>query len=128
LSNYDRAFRFRCVKGDTDHSYEARLQDVLDVRVSEHRGDGTVCSVVWPLRFTNVRLYRFDSLIPETKGRSLEEMDIIFGAINPDDRAANLSRRRQEQGTHFLLPIVCSANEKVVSELQRSRAEVSMPS
>jgi hypothetical protein len=78
--------------------------------------------------FTNVHLYRFDSLIPETKGRSLEEMDIIFGAISPDDRAANLSRQRQEQGAHLLLPMVCSANEKVVSELQRSRAEVSMPS
>lgn len=39
------------------------------------------------------------SLIPETKGRSLEEMDIIFGAVNPDDRAANIAR--QEQGTYF---------------------------
>jgi hypothetical protein len=36
------------------------------------------------------------SLLPETKGRSLEEMDIIFGAINADDRAANIVR--QEQG------------------------------
>jgi len=38
----------------------------------------------------------FALLIPETKGRSLEEMDIIFGAIDADDRAANIAR--QEQG------------------------------
>jgi len=58
--------------------------------------------------FTNVHLYRFDSLIPETKGRSLEEMDIIFGVVNPDDRAANFSR--QEQGACFFLPMVCFSN------------------
>jgi len=38
----------------------------------------------------------FILLIPETKGRSLEEMDIIFGTVNTDDRAANIAR--QEQG------------------------------
>jgi hypothetical protein len=38
------------------------------------------------------------SLIPETKGRSLEEMDIIFGAVDADDRAANIAR--EEQGTY----------------------------
>ena len=35
-------------------------------------------------------------MIPETKGRSLEEMDIIFGAVSAESRAENIAR--QEQG------------------------------
>ncbi|KAH9021305.1 general substrate transporter [Lactarius pseudohatsudake] len=38
----------------------------------------------------------FSLVIPETKGRSLEEMDIIFGAVSAKDRAENIAR--QEQG------------------------------
>ena len=38
----------------------------------------------------------FALLIPETKGRSLEEMDIIFGAVSADKRQADIAR--QEQG------------------------------
>ena len=38
-------------------------------------------------------------MIPETKGRSLEEMDIVFGAVSADDRAANIARH--EHGTCF---------------------------
>lgn len=38
----------------------------------------------------------FSLMIPETKGRSLEEMDIIFGAVSAEDRAENIAR--QEQG------------------------------
>jgi sugar porter (SP) family MFS transporter len=34
----------------------------------------------------------FSLLIPETKGRSLEEMDIIFGSISAEERAANINR------------------------------------
>ncbi len=41
-------------------------------------------------------LTRPNSIIPETKGRSLEEMDIIFGAVSAEDRAENIAR--QEQG------------------------------
>ncbi|KAG6897592.1 hypothetical protein C0992_013269 [Termitomyces sp. T32_za158] len=39
----------------------------------------------------------FSFLIPETKGRSLEEMDVIFGAISADERAAHIAA--QERGT-----------------------------
>jgi hypothetical protein len=41
-------------------------------------------------------LTRPNSILPETKGRSLEEMDIIFGAVSAEARAENISR--QEQG------------------------------
>ena len=37
------------------------------------------------------------SLIPETKGRSLEEMDVIFGAVSEDKRRADIAA--QERGT-----------------------------
>ena len=43
---------------------------------------------------------RFLSLnrwIPETKGRSLEEMDIIFGAVTRESRAAGIEK--QEKGS-----------------------------
>ena len=36
-------------------------------------------------------------LIPETKGRSLEEMDVIFGAVQEDKRRADIAK--QERGT-----------------------------
>ncbi|KAG6889244.1 hypothetical protein C0995_002456, partial [Termitomyces sp. Mi166 len=35
----------------------------------------------------------FSLLIPETKGRSLEEMDIIFGAISADQRQADIEKQ-----------------------------------
>lgn len=31
--------------------------------------------------------------LPETKGRSLEDMDIIFGAITQEQRDADIARR-----------------------------------
>ncbi|KAF8649921.1 hypothetical protein AX16_005478 [Volvariella volvacea WC 439] len=37
----------------------------------------------------------FSVLIPETKGRSLEDMDIIFGAISAEQRQANIDRMEQ---------------------------------
>ena len=40
-------------------------------------------------------------LIPETKGRSLEEMDIIFGAVQEDKRRADIEA--QARGTSFAL-------------------------
>ena len=45
---------------------------------------------------TNHHSLVFDRLIPETKGRSLEEMDVIFGAVSAETRAADI--RRQEEG------------------------------
>ncbi|KAJ2991350.1 hypothetical protein NUW54_g8216 [Trametes sanguinea] len=38
----------------------------------------------------------FSLAIPETKGRSLEEMDIIFGSVSADQRQADIAR--QERG------------------------------
>jgi len=38
----------------------------------------------------------FSLLIPETKGRSLEEMDIIFGSITAEDRNADIIRQEKE--------------------------------
>jgi hypothetical protein len=47
----------------------------------------------------------FCSMIPETKGRSLEEMDIVFGAVSADSRAANIAQH--EHGACFFLPVIC---------------------
>ncbi|KAI0058149.1 general substrate transporter [Artomyces pyxidatus] len=38
----------------------------------------------------------FALIIPETKGRSLEEMDIIFGSISAEQRAVNIERQERE--------------------------------
>jgi hypothetical protein len=61
-------------------------------------------------------------MIPETKGRSLEEMDIVFGAVSADDRAANIARH--EHGTCFRFSLVVSfvmltrAGERQISRMQ----------
>jgi len=38
----------------------------------------------------------FALLIPETKGRSLEEMDVIFGSISAEKRQADIDKRQRE--------------------------------
>ncbi|KAF8815659.1 general substrate transporter [Phlegmacium glaucopus] len=38
----------------------------------------------------------FSLLIPETKGRSLEEMDIVFGSISAEQRRADIDKRQRE--------------------------------
>ncbi|KAF9552160.1 general substrate transporter [Agrocybe pediades] len=38
----------------------------------------------------------FSLLIPETKGRSLEEMDVIFGSVTKEERQAAIDRREKE--------------------------------
>ena len=35
------------------------------------------------------------SLIPETKNKSLEEMDIIFGAVSAEERQAYINKREK---------------------------------
>ena len=40
------------------------------------------------------------SLIPETKGRSLEDMDIIFGAVSAEKRREDIDQR--ERGMNCL--------------------------
>jgi hypothetical protein len=44
----------------------------------------------------------FSLLIPETKGKSLEEMDVIFGTVSQDDRQALIERTR---GECYLIPL-----------------------
>lgn len=41
----------------------------------------------------------FSALIPETKGRSLEEMDVVFGTVDADTRAEGIARRERELDT-----------------------------
>lgn len=36
----------------------------------------------------------FSLIIPETKGRSLEEMDIIFGAVSAETRRRDIERQQ----------------------------------
>ena len=36
----------------------------------------------------------FSLIIPETKGRSLEEMDIIFGAVSAETRRQGIERQQ----------------------------------
>jgi len=38
----------------------------------------------------------FSLLIPETQGRSLEEMDIIFGSISAEQRQDDIDKRQRE--------------------------------
>ncbi|EMD30388.1 hypothetical protein CERSUDRAFT_101351 [Gelatoporia subvermispora B] len=44
----------------------------------------------------------FTLMIPETKGRSLEEMDVLFGAVQADARRADIEKRERamEHGVH----------------------------
>ncbi|KJA22452.1 hypothetical protein HYPSUDRAFT_67123 [Hypholoma sublateritium FD-334 SS-4] len=42
----------------------------------------------------------FAMLIPETKGRSLEEMDVIFGSISSEQRQVDIDKREQEFNGH----------------------------
>ncbi|OBZ72756.1 putative quinate permease [Grifola frondosa] len=42
----------------------------------------------------------FALLIPETKGRSLEEMDIIFGSVQADKRNANIEKQERVFDSH----------------------------
>ena len=56
----------------------------------------------------------FSLIIPETKGRSLEEMDIIFGAVSAETRRQDIERQRatlERPGDEDLSSI--SSNNKV---------------
>lgn len=49
---------------------------------------------------SNHQLLSYDfRAIPETKGRSLEEMDIIFGTVSAEER--NLKIRETEKGQNL---------------------------
>ena len=40
----------------------------------------------------------FSLIIPETKGRSLEEMDVIFGAVGAEIRRQDIERQKAGMG------------------------------
>ena len=52
---------------------------------------------------TNFPLIDRYRLLPETKGRSLEEMDIIFGSISAEQRQVDIDKR--QRGKSFLQKI-----------------------
>lgn len=60
----------------------------------------SLCVLRCCLSLSQASLIRPNSILPETKGRSLEEMDIIFGAVSAEARAENIAR--QEQGASCL--------------------------
>ncbi|KAF8151348.1 general substrate transporter [Crassisporium funariophilum] len=45
----------------------------------------------------------FSLLIPETKGRSLEDMDVIFGSISAEERQANIMKQEKSSFLHYLV-------------------------
>lgn len=51
------------------------------------------------LPYLNIHTLARRSLIPETKGRSLEEMDVIFGSISAEQRQVDIDK--QEKGVKF---------------------------
>ena len=56
----------------------------------------------------------FSLIIPETKGRSLEEMDIIFGAVSADARRQDIERQRVVlRGTGDEVPSSPNSDSKV---------------
>lgn len=52
------------------------------------------------------------SLIPETKGRSLEEMDVIFGAVSADKRSAGIAQQQRGKLLFFFRFNIDGTNER----------------
>ncbi|KAJ3513673.1 hypothetical protein NLJ89_g2822 [Agrocybe chaxingu] len=55
----------------------------------------------------------FSLVIPETKGRSLEDMDVIFGSISAEERNANIQKQRAQEQEKFQPTDSRSSREKV---------------
>ncbi|KAF7358388.1 General substrate transporter [Mycena venus] len=55
----------------------------------------------------------FSLIIPETKGRSLEDMDIIFGSTTQEARTANIAARETELDRDIRGDVVHDVDEKV---------------
>ncbi|KAF8321147.1 general substrate transporter [Clavulina sp. PMI_390] len=55
----------------------------------------------------------FALLIPETKNKSLEEMDIMFGAVSSEKRAEDISRAQHDIGDLDTSDVASSTHEKV---------------
>lgn len=45
---------------------------------------------------TNMAAFLFVCFIPETKGLSLESMDIVFGSVTKEERAAEMAARNRD--------------------------------
>ena len=94
------ARRFRRREGDANARDRPWVQTIPHVRDDQHRRHGRLfpvrelrgCRTYTTTHSTTTRL------IPETKGRSLEEMDIIFGAVQEDKRKADIAV--QERGRY----------------------------
>jgi hypothetical protein len=69
------------------------LEAIHDVRYDQHRWYGSVlCVRCLSLLLHSCCLHSY-RLIPETKGKSLEEMDIIFGAVDAAKRKADIEEQ-----------------------------------
>lgn len=60
----------------------------------------------------------FSLLIPETKGRSLEEMDIIFGSVQAEKREADIAQEEKGELTGTAL-YTKHANVRSLDSIQR---------
>ncbi|TRM66819.1 general substrate transporter [Schizophyllum amplum] len=56
----------------------------------------------------------FSLLIPETKGRSLEEMDVVFGSVEKGKRAADVAEAQRELDDHHVTSVHSDNGEKKV--------------
>lgn len=74
------------------------------------------------IRLTIIAVYR---LIPETKGRSLEEMDVIFGSVTAEQRQKHIQQeeRGQSFSLHFRLVWFGFVSHRSSSYSPRARAQ-----
>ncbi len=47
-------------------------------------------------------IHLLSRLIPETKGRSLEEMDVIFGSVSAEQRQVDIDKREHGMRVYTL--------------------------
>ena len=99
-------------EGHADARDRPGVQAVPDVRDDQHRRHGRLFAVrpVPCLSRVTARMLAclpasvcVCRLIPETKGRSLEEMDVIFGAVQADKRRADIAAQARGMSLLSLL-------------------------
>jgi hypothetical protein len=57
-----------------------------------------------------LNFFSLPRLIPETKGRSLEDMDIIFGSISAEERRAHIEQHDKGENTRCLVVVTILTN------------------
>ena len=102
-----RLCRYKSYASD---NYSARLQDLPHVCHNKYRGHGYffLVSHFWYILYINLALTTTFSFLPETKGCSLEEMDIIFGSTSRERREADIAKQERGEfslGTFEQLPL-----------------------